>query len=101
MLKFNKISKEDKILNLVQYRRGYRGPVLSIIAIISRSYVEPNSADRLKAYPTCLIDRMLQERKINFTKDTPMQEKILDIELHDSGGMSSDDPKRKKITKNV
>jgi hypothetical protein len=47
-IKLNKISKEDKILNLVQYRRGYRGPPLSIIYIISRSYAEPNSADRLK-----------------------------------------------------
>ena len=94
-------SKDDKILNLIQYQRGFRGPVLSIIDIISRSYDEPNSADKLKVYPTYVIDRVLQNRKINFTKDTPMQEKILDLDLHDSGGMSSDDPKRKKKTKNV
>jgi hypothetical protein len=36
-------SKEDKILNLVQHQRGFRGPPLSIIDIISRSYAEPNS----------------------------------------------------------
>ena len=68
-------TKDDKILNLVQYKRGYRGPPLSIIDIISRSYAEPNSTDRLKDYPTFVIDRVLQERTINFTKDTPRLEK--------------------------
>ena len=39
---------------------------------------------------------MLQERKNNFTKDTPRLEQLLDIELHDNGGMLEDDPKQRR-----
>ena len=50
----------------------------------------------MKDYPTFVIDRVLQERKIYFTKDTPRLEQLLDIELHDNGGMLEDDPKQRR-----
>ena len=61
---------------------------------MSRAYAEPNAADRLKVYETFVIDRVLQYRKIKFTKDTPVLEKLLDIELHDTGML--DDPKKQR-----
>ena len=56
--------KDDKILNLIQYERGFRGPVISIKDIMSRAYAEPNAADRLNVYQTFVIYRVLQNRKI-------------------------------------
>ena len=61
------------------------GPIPSINSIVNHRYKGVGSTKLLESYPTFVIDRILKKRRIKFTEDMPILEKLISIELFDSG----------------
>ena len=87
LIKFNfkETTSDDKILNIIQLQRGRNPtkPLLKMDDIIAQDYSD--GADELKIYPTFVIDRVLQARKIRLTPGLTIQQKIMNIEMADNG----------------
>ena len=70
-----KTSDDDKILALIHVINKFSGPIPSIKNIVNNRYKGVGSTTILESYPTFVIDRILQKRRIKFKEDMPILEK--------------------------
>ena len=63
------------MLALIHVINKLSGPIPSISNIVNHRYKGVGSTKRLEFYPTFVIDRILQKRRIKFKEDMPILEK--------------------------
>ena len=58
-LDYRATSRDDKILTLIHFIRGFSGPVPTINDIVNNRYIGVGSTKQLEIYPTFVIYRIL------------------------------------------
>ena len=67
---------------------------------MNHRYRGEGSTQRLESYPTFVVDRILQKRRLKIKEDMPILEKLISIELFDSG-LEEDVPLTRKNIKKI